>query len=161
MESRIIIHMGEFDTTREEMFISSIFRQVYKPEWILSDYAKRVIKEIDKSEVLGEHVILSPILGAIPPERLSGGTQTLIAAYFNKDKVYPLENLGDNCAEMLYIGALDGPTNWYYTGYNPIWHANQKATVYSTGVTVSGGDIGPYLRSLVKDPRDLIKYTEE
>ena len=55
------------------------FNYTYEDEWLTSDFAKDVIKKIDKSNVLGPHAIESPVLGVIPPENLSGGTKTQLA----------------------------------------------------------------------------------
>ncbi|MCM1221736.1 MAG: DUF4869 domain-containing protein [Lachnospiraceae bacterium] len=157
-QSKIILHMGEFDSSPEEVYVDSAFRRIHKGFWLTSDYGRKVIKEIDKSEVLGEHVILSPILGSIAPEWLSGGAKTLIAAYFNKDKVYPLENLGDNCMQMLYEGALDGPTHWYYTGYIPSFADGQLIQIKDTDIVLDDMHIAMWLLKNAPEQRDLIDY---
>ncbi len=41
------------------------FNNTYDEKWITSDIARKIIKDIDKSEVLGENCIESPILGQI------------------------------------------------------------------------------------------------
>ena len=53
------------------------FNNTYEDEWLVDDFAKRVIQTVDKSTVLGEHAIESPVLGVIPPERLAGGMPAL------------------------------------------------------------------------------------
>ncbi|MBR6060665.1 MAG: DUF4869 domain-containing protein [Spirochaetales bacterium] len=47
-------------------------------------------------------VIESPILGAIPPEKLSGGVQTLIMIYEKPDLVFDATSCGENCAKWQY-----------------------------------------------------------
>ena len=47
------------------------FNYTYEDEWLTSDFAKDVIKKIDKSNVLGPHAIESPVF--VPPDRFSGG----------------------------------------------------------------------------------------
>ena len=54
------------------------FKNVYDDSWITDDFAREVIKKVDKSEVLDSQAIKSPVLGIISPERLSGGTKTLL-----------------------------------------------------------------------------------
>ena len=49
------------------------FKNSYEPEWLDAELAKKMIKDIDDSEVLSGECINSPVLGQIPPERLSGG----------------------------------------------------------------------------------------
>ena len=54
------------------------FKNTYEPEWIESELAKKIIKDVDDSDVLSGECIKSPVLGQIPPERLSGGVKTLL-----------------------------------------------------------------------------------
>ena len=54
------------------------FNNTYEDEWITSETSRKMIKDIDGSEVKGPCMIDSPFLGPIPPERLSGGVKTLI-----------------------------------------------------------------------------------
>ena len=46
------------------------FKNSYEPEWLDAELAKKMIKDIDDSEVLSGECINSPVLGQIPPERL-------------------------------------------------------------------------------------------
>ena len=54
------------------------FKNTYEPEWFETDIAKKMIKDVDDSDVLSGECINSPVLGQIPPERLSGGVKTLL-----------------------------------------------------------------------------------
>ena len=45
-----------------------------------------MIRDVDQSEVVGEQLIQSPVLGAIPPAQLSGGVKTLILIYKDPGK---------------------------------------------------------------------------
>lgn len=77
------------------------FNYTYEDEWLTSDFAKEVIKKIDKSNVLGPHAIESPVLGVIPPENLSGGTKTLLLMANDPEKVFNASTCGDNCAPFI------------------------------------------------------------
>lgn len=77
------------------------FKNVYEEEWITSPLAMRMIKDVDKSEVLGNAVIDSPVLGKIPPVSLSGGVKTLILIANEPDKVFNASTCGDNCAKWI------------------------------------------------------------
>ena len=59
------------------------------------------MKDIDKSEYVGGQLIKSPILGPIPPERLSGGLKTLISIYERPDLVFDATSCGENCSKWL------------------------------------------------------------
>ena len=77
------------------------FNNTYEDEWLIDDFAREVIKRIDRSEVAGPHAITSPVLGVIPPERLSGGTKTLLLMKNVPDKVFNASTCGDNCAGFI------------------------------------------------------------
>lgn len=68
---------------------------------LLTDFGKTVVNEIDKSEVHGRNLIISPVLGGIPPERLSGGTKTLLSLYSEDNVIFRLSAMGDNCLPFL------------------------------------------------------------
>lgn len=77
------------------------FKNRYQEEWICDDFAKRVIKCIDKSEVLDSHLIRSPVLGLIPPTQLSGGTKTLLLIKNCPQTVFNASNCCDKCARYI------------------------------------------------------------
>lgn len=83
------------------------FKNTYEPEWIESELAKKIIKAVDDSDVLSGECINSPVLGQIPPERLSGGVKTLLLMLNEPDKIFNASTCGDNCAKwILEIGKL-------------------------------------------------------
>lgn len=77
------------------------FKNTYQDQWFEDDFAKRVIKSVDKSEVLDTHLIKSPVLGLIPPVMLSGGTKTLLLIKNNPELVFNASTCGDNCARFI------------------------------------------------------------
>lgn len=77
------------------------FKNTYQDTWICDEFAKRVIKGVDKSEVLDTHLIKSPVLGLIPPTLLSGGTKTLLLIKNCPDMVFNASTCGDNCAKYI------------------------------------------------------------
>lgn len=64
-------------------------------------FGKTVVKEIDKSEVHGRNLVISPVLGSILPERLSGSTKTLLSLYSEDNVIFRLSAMGDNCLPFL------------------------------------------------------------
>ena len=59
-----------------------------------------MILNVDKSKVISENIIESPILGQIPPQWLSGGVKALICMNSdNTGNTFNLSNCGDNCAK--------------------------------------------------------------
>ena len=77
------------------------FNFTYDEEWLLSDFAREVIRKVDKSEVLDRGAVESPVFGIIPPERLSGGTKTLLLIWNCPDRVFNASTCGDNCARFI------------------------------------------------------------
>ena len=86
---------------------SVFFRHGYKDEWITDPFARKVIEDVDKSEVIGPNLIRSPVLGDISPERLSGGTKALILMKNYPRKLFNASNCGDNCAKWILELAKD------------------------------------------------------
>ena len=77
------------------------FKNTYASEWLESELAKKMIQDVDDSEVLGGECIKSPVLGQIPPERLSGGVKTLLLMLNEPDRIFNASTCGDNCAKWI------------------------------------------------------------
>ena len=77
------------------------FNHRYDPAWFSEELVREMILDVDRSVVRGGYLIESPVLGPIPPERLSGGVKTLILVLFEPEKVFNASTCGDNCAKWL------------------------------------------------------------
>lgn len=78
------------------------FINQYEDEWLENDFAKKMIMDVDKSEVVGPHLIQSPVLGPISPRELSGGVKTLLLLAFDTSgKIFNATACGDNCAKWI------------------------------------------------------------
>ena len=77
------------------------FKNVYEDSWFLDDFAKKVIKKVDSSDVIDVWAIKSPVLGVIPPTELSGGVKTLLLIKNCPDEVFNASTCGDNCARFI------------------------------------------------------------
>ena len=77
------------------------FKNTYEDQWLLDDFAKKIIKAVDHSEVVDSQAIKSPVLGMIPPTELSGGVKTLLLIKNCPDKVVNASTCGDNCARFI------------------------------------------------------------
>ena len=92
----------------EAVFNTEVFfKNSYADEWIVDDFSKQMIADVDKSCVLGTGVIDSPVLGKIAPERLSGGVKTLMLIKFMPEMVFNASTCGNNCAKWLLQIAAD------------------------------------------------------
>ncbi len=91
-----------YGDTKDSIYNTNVyFKNTYDAEWIESDLAKKMIKDVDDSDVLGGECIQSPVLGQIPPERLSGGVKTLLLMLNKPDKIFNASTCGDNCAKWI------------------------------------------------------------
>ena len=77
------------------------FKNVYEESWITQPLSRAMIADVDKSEVLGNGVIDSPVMGKIPPLSLSGGVKTLILMANVPDRIFNVSTCGDNCAKWI------------------------------------------------------------
>lgn len=92
------IYFGEM---KDVNYGPSWFKNNYEPDWFKDDFVQNMILDVDKSKYVDGLVIESPVFGAIPPEKLSGGVQTLIMIYERPDLVFDATSCGDNCAKWL------------------------------------------------------------
>ena len=80
---------------------SVYFNNTYLDSWITDDFAKKVIKSVDKAVVINSKMIDSKALGTIPVTSLSGGTKTLLLIKNEPSKVFNASTCGDNCAKWI------------------------------------------------------------
>ncbi len=91
-----------FGNKEQAIYNTSVyFKNTYIDEWITDSFSAEMIKDVDKSVVVGPHLIESPVLGPITPKELSGGVKTLILIYKDREHLFNASNCGDNCAKWL------------------------------------------------------------
>ena len=90
-----------FGEKEDVMHGPSWFRFNYDEEWLADPFVEEMMTDIDKSHYKGGQLIESDVLGPIPPEKLSGGLQTLICIYKRPDLVFNATSCGENCAKWL------------------------------------------------------------
>jgi hypothetical protein len=99
----LIFYLGKAEPIIE--FPHYQFNMVYEPHWLESDFGRDIIKGVDNSDVIsgglknGGGVIGSPVLGSIPPSKLSTGTRSALLARFwdGCNGFYlPGDKMGDN-----------------------------------------------------------------
>ncbi|MCI8297241.1 MAG: DUF4869 domain-containing protein [Lachnospiraceae bacterium] len=78
------------------------FDNRYEDGWITDPLTVAMIKDIDKSDVIGTHLIQSPVLGPIATKEISGGVKTLILMAFDRSgKIFNASACGDNCVPWI------------------------------------------------------------
>lgn len=98
-EIMLNIYFGEMP---QALYNTSLyFDNTYYNGWLDDDFAKRMIKDIDKGVVLSGYAIESKALGVIPVTKISGGLKTLLLIYNEPNKVFNASTCGDNCAKWI------------------------------------------------------------
>ncbi len=94
------IYLGEME---DAIYYPPVyFDNQYADEWITDEFAKRMILDVDKSEVISANLIQSPVMGAMFPKSLSGGVKTLLLMKYDRDgNVFNASACGDNCAKWI------------------------------------------------------------
>lgn len=91
-----------FGNMSEAIYNTNVyFNNTYKDNWIVKELSKDIIQAVDKSTVIDEKTILSPIFGNISPKKLSGGVKTLLLIAYDRSKVFNASTCGDNCAKWI------------------------------------------------------------
>lgn len=134
--------------------IDGYFDSAWEPEWIDNDFARMVIKDIDKSDVISSRIIRSPFLGNIDPTWLSGGVKCLLCLMFgNVDKwIFDITVCGNNCANWIqYIGENKNITVQLAYMMHFFDRSKDPIRIVNSGCLVSSQMefIGEYLKYLV------------
>ena len=91
-----------FGSMPEEIYNTSVyFDNSYMDHWFDDELTKKIIKSVDKAEVLSSKAIDSKALGVIPVTKLSGGTKTLLLLRNKPEQIYNASTCGDNCAKWI------------------------------------------------------------
>ena len=114
------------------------FQNRYLGRWITDDWGRRVIKDVDKSDVVGENLIQSPVLGAISPIQLSGGVKTLLLIAHEKNRVFNASTCGDNCARFILKLAKDNDITINLRHIMNFGKTKFTAKILNDGAVVSG-----------------------
>ena len=93
------IYLGDMDNAI--FHPPTFFDNTYEDEWITNPLSKKMILDVDKSTVIGTHLIESPVLGPISPLQLSGGVKTLMLMAFDENNNTFNATCGDNCAKWI------------------------------------------------------------
>lgn len=95
----------------EDGHINLVFYGQHEDVWFEDPFVKKIVKQIDKSDVISQYLIISPVLGPISYEKLSGGVKTLIMLYKKPELKMWATSCGDNCMSLLFqIGKMQDIT---------------------------------------------------
>lgn len=97
--------------------IDVYFNNTYEYDWFKDDIVKQMIKDVDNSDIV-DTCVISPVLGTIPVEKLSGGVKALICLYKDDEAIINLTSCGQNCQEWLSRIASMKDITVSMTGYD-------------------------------------------
>lgn len=87
---------------KEAIYNTSLyFDNTYFDEWLYDEFARKMIKDVDKAKVLSGQAVDSKALGVIPATKISGGLKTLLLIYNQPEKIFNASTCGDNCAKWI------------------------------------------------------------
>lgn len=93
------IHFGKLP---DEIYNTVVYyANQYDRTWVMDDFAKRIIADIDDSTVIAPDVIQNDIFGVFDSTELSTGVKTLLLIHNQPSKIFNISNCGDNCAKYL------------------------------------------------------------
>lgn len=99
--------------------VDSFFDLSFKKDWLNNDFIKDLILVIDKTKVVGNYALESPVLGTIAPSLLSTGCKCLISTYYRPEPyIFKGSCMGDNCFPWLFKIAEDRDVK-IHLGYCP------------------------------------------
>jgi hypothetical protein len=91
-----------FGSLPNEIYNTEMFYEnQYDRNWVMDDFAKEIIKDIDSSEVVAPDLIKNDVFGSFPSTELSAGVKTLLLIKNMPNKIFNISNCGDNCAKYL------------------------------------------------------------
>lgn len=121
------------------------FKNVFDESLMLEPFAKKIIKEISKCDVVSENLVISEILGAIAPEMIGTGCKALLMMRYAEEesRIMNIHWVGENVYPYIQE-ALQGKDFTIIAGYafdyytdegihkdDPILILNNNKYVYS------------------------------
>ena len=100
---RVYFGSCENEVYNTEMF----FENQYDRSWVTDEFAQRIIRDIDDSEVIGPDTIQNGIFGTFGSNDLSAGVKTLLLMKNLPNRIFNISNCGDNCAKYILELAKD------------------------------------------------------
>lgn len=87
---------------KDEIYNTSVyFDHTYLDFWLEDPFSQKMIKAIDKAEVIAPQTVRSKYLGVIPATKLSGGVKTLLLLQHDHKHFFNASTCGDNCAKWI------------------------------------------------------------
>lgn len=81
----------------------SWFKRVFDTQYLLTDFSKNMILNVSQCEVISEHLVISKVLGAVPPEYIGTGVKAVLYMMYGDNEFGPMDThwLGDNLVKYI------------------------------------------------------------
>ena len=145
----------------DKNFVSSIklfFSGYFKKKWLLDITVQQMIKDIDRTDIVmirNQPIIMSPVLGNITPDELSGGVKGIILMFMldNIDFIpyYKTSIFGDNCFPCILKVAEKKDIYMYVN--SPFELPENKKYVYENGLLEKYGDYDYKIKNMDDNDR--------
>lgn len=113
------------------------FDNTYEDEWLTNSLSVKMIADVDKSTVIGTHLIESSVLGPISPKELSGSVKTLILMAFDENgRVFNASVCGDSCSKWIFQIAENKDLTINLLHIMDFGRGNFEAKIVNTGQLV-------------------------
>ena len=117
------------------------FDNQYEDAWITDPLSKKMIADVDRSVVVGPHLIESPVLGPISVKEISGGVKTLILlAHDESGRVFNASACGNNCAKWILHISRQKDLTINLRHIMDFGNTDFEAVILNTNKTVRGMD---------------------
>lgn len=122
----------------EDISTSAAFEGILDDKYLETDFSKRVVREIDNSELVNRNLVISPVLGSISTRRISGGAKGVICAMY-LDRIFRVSSFGANCFPLLaevckqkdMLMLLDIGIAPFDYGFDKAYFIDSEKTVYN------------------------------
>ena len=86
-----------FGSLPDEIYNTEMFYEnQYDRNWVMDEFAQKIIKDIDSSDVIGPDLIKNDVFGSFSSTELSAGVKTLLLIKNMPNKIYNISNCGEN-----------------------------------------------------------------
>lgn len=128
------------DAPRTSYKIDSRFENIYEVSWMEHPLVAEIVMSIDKMPQISPLLYDSPIQAPVGPGFISGGAKTLIAMLAEPEVMYPMQNLGDNCAYALSLVAKEVDCHMCFNEYLIDFWPDTPIISADTGTHMLGKD---------------------
>lgn len=79
------------------------FNRVFDTKNLLTDFSKDMLLNVSQCEVISEYLVISKVLGAVPPEHIGTGVKAVLYMMYGENEFGPMDThwLGNNLVKYI------------------------------------------------------------